>query len=106
MAIADSGQTPYPARTVEEIFFAYQLQTAGYVEIIPVKTHPDYPTLVMAFDVKLTPEGRRYMMAYQVTLRNLSVAPCPDKQANNRPSPRGGKQREAKGSMKTALLGD
>ncbi|MBZ0315069.1 MAG: hypothetical protein K8L91_01530 [Anaerolineae bacterium] len=58
--LAEAGQSPYTPATALEMVFAFQLQRDGYVELIPLEEHPDFPDLVVRYAAKITEKGLAY----------------------------------------------
>lgn len=63
--LAEEGQLPYTPATALEMVFCYQLQRDGYVELIPLEVHPEFPDLVIRHAVQITDKGREYATEFR-----------------------------------------
>lgn len=62
---AEDGQPTYTPKTALEMVFAFQLQRDGYVELIPLEVHPEFPDLVIRHAVQITNKGKEYATEFR-----------------------------------------
>ncbi len=58
--LAEEGQAMYTPETALEMVFSFQLQRDGYLELLPLEEHPEFPDLAVRYAVKITEKGKEY----------------------------------------------
>lgn len=51
------GMALYSPETVKETLYAMQLKAQGYVELVSLDHHPDYPDLIIQYGATITEAG-------------------------------------------------
>jgi hypothetical protein len=62
---AEEGQMVYTPATALEVVFIMQLERLGYVQVVPLETHPEYPDMVVRVGATLTDKGREYATEFR-----------------------------------------
>lgn len=58
--LAEDGQLTYTPDSPLEMVFCFQLQRDGYLELLPLEEHPEFPDLVIRYAARITDKGKEY----------------------------------------------
>lgn len=63
--LAEDRQLVYVPETALEVVFVMQLERAGYVKLVPLEVHPEYPDMVIRVGATLTAKGKEYATEFR-----------------------------------------
>lgn len=63
--LAEEGQATYTPESPLEMVYAFQLQRDGYVELVALEEHPEFPDLVIRYSVRITDKGKQHATEFR-----------------------------------------